>query len=187
MHPEQVAHPYPPASPRAFSFKLQELSSNRSLAKIKGKAQGKEISWGQSLQPQREGFKRTPCRFISPKGSSSQPPISSPPSQGCWLQYGRANQGGNVRLDSLWCCLGQPVISLWAFFLLLLLLFIFPRAMSSRPLHHPWLSACSCRPSTEEIINTVLAVIVANSTAGGRLLSPSSPGILPCPQIILTT
>lgn len=44
---------------------------------------------------------------------------------------------------------------------------LFSCTITSGPLCCLWLSACSCRPSTEEIINTILAVIVANSTAGG--------------------
>lgn len=59
--------------------------------------------------------------------------------------------------------------SLWAFYLF----FVDPSPpVISRLLCCLWLSVCSCRPSTEEIINTILAVIFANSTAGGSRLLP---------------
>lgn len=76
-----------------------------------------------------------------------------------------------LKLGAPWHCSRWPRDSLWAFYLFLWLNF-FPCTIVSGPLCHLWLSVCSCRPSTEEIINTILAIIVANSTAGGSHLIP---------------
>lgn len=160
-------------------------------AKIMQKAKGKEICpggtpAGQCLWPWQKDFKRTPCCFSSLKGSSSQPSFSQEPCGAAGFNKGGQREEATLGWVSLSTVPAGPGLLCglfiyfcgWDFF-------FFSCTIISRPLCLLWLSACSCRPSTKEIINTILAIIVANSTAGGSRLIPLMAFLLSPPPIIL--